>query len=77
MSGADATPDVDVAIRQLFDQQADIQARLTTLLATQHGFNPPHELGMLRHKLQILENIADHHGMWLVPSRDRGVQHVG
>lgn len=62
MSGAHATPDIDIAIRQLLDQQADVQARLAALLATQHGFNPPVELNMLRHKLQVLENVADHHG---------------
>jgi hypothetical protein len=62
MSSADASLDLDQAIRQLLDQQADIQARLAALIATQHGFNPPIELDMLRHKLLVLENVAEHRG---------------
>ncbi|KAL2207369.1 putative C2H2 finger domain protein [Sarocladium strictum] len=63
MSGAETKPDIDTSIRQLLDQQADIRARLASLLATQHGFNPPLELGLLRHKTEILENVANYHGL--------------
>ncbi|KAH6610898.1 zinc finger protein [Trichoderma cornu-damae] len=69
MSGSGPTPDLDVdsAIRQLRDQQADIQARLAALLGShhvfQHGLNLPEELDMLRHKLRVLEDVVDHHGL--------------
>lgn len=63
-------------IRQLLDQQSAIQARLAGLLSArrleqarlqrqqqqQHGFDLPRELGMLRHKIGVLEAVADHHG---------------
>jgi hypothetical protein len=74
MSSVDATSDIDLSIHQLLDQQADIQARLASLLSAQHGFNPPLELGLLRYKLDILENVASHYGMCNSQSRDRGVQ---
>lgn len=63
-TGADpAAPDLDVAIRQLLHQQADIQSRLSVLLAAQHGLEMPLELDMLRHKLRVLEELVDHYGM--------------
>jgi hypothetical protein len=63
-TGADpAAPDVDVAIRQLLNQQADIQSRLSALLAAQHGLDMPVEMDMLRHKLRVLEDLVDRHGM--------------
>lgn len=58
-----AAPDLDVAIRQLLHQQADIQSRLSVLLAAQHGLEMPVELDMLRHKLRVLEELVDHYGM--------------
>lgn len=58
-----ASADVDVAIRQLLDQQADIQTRLAALLATAHRrLDPALELDMLRHKVRILETVVDRHG---------------
>lgn len=62
MSGLEASLDLDVFIRELLNQQAEIQARLAALLVTQHGFNATSELDMLRHKLHVLENIASHRG---------------
>lgn len=62
-TGSDATaPDLDVAIRQLLNQQADIQSRLSVLLAAQHGLEIPVELDMLRHKLRVLEDLVDRYG---------------
>lgn len=57
-----APNELDTAIRQLLEQQADIQARLNVLLAHQHGFDPAHELSMLQHKYQTLERLVHHHG---------------
>lgn len=48
---------VETEIRQLLDQQVNIQARLATLLAVQNGFNVSHELEMLRHKCRVLEEL--------------------
>nr|XP_036583387.1 zinc finger protein [Colletotrichum truncatum]KAF6792430.1 zinc finger protein [Colletotrichum truncatum] len=53
-------PVVDSTIRQLLDQQAEIQARLATLLP-RHGPNIKLELDMLRHKLRCLQVYSDHH----------------
>ncbi|KAK2593594.1 hypothetical protein QQS21_008723 [Conoideocrella luteorostrata] len=60
MSGTDteSTPDLGVAIRQLLDQQAHIQSRLSVLLAAQHGVDLSVELDMLRHKLRVLEDLV-------------------
>ncbi|GAB0132343.1 hypothetical protein EsDP_00000783 [Epichloe bromicola] len=63
MSGTEYAPGIDVAIRQLLDQQAHIESRLSTLLYAQHGLNLPVELDMLRHKVQILENLVVHHDL--------------
>lgn len=66
-TGADhAAPDLGVAIRQLLNQQADIQSRLSVLIAARHGLEIPVELDMLRHKLRVLEDLADHYGMLII-----------
>ncbi|TDZ21982.1 Zinc finger protein RME1 [Colletotrichum orbiculare MAFF 240422] len=54
-------PALDSAIRQLLDQQADIQARLAVLLPAKYGTNVKVELNMLRHKLRALQLYSDHH----------------
>ncbi|KAF4414161.1 hypothetical protein CFRS1_v008629 [Colletotrichum fructicola] len=54
-------PAVDTAIRQLLDQQAEIQARLAALLPAKYGPNVKLELDMLRHKLRVLQTYSDHH----------------
>lgn len=59
-----APNDLDIAIRQLLEQQADIQARLNVLLAHQHGFDPAYELSMLQHKCRTLEGLVHHHGKY-------------
>ncbi|KAK1449669.1 hypothetical protein CMEL01_07005 [Colletotrichum melonis] len=59
---ADLTdPGLDSAIRQLLDQQAEIQARLAALLPAKYGLNAKLELDMLRHKLRVLQAYSDHH----------------
>ncbi|EFY86829.1 zinc finger protein [Metarhizium acridum CQMa 102] len=63
-TGADhAAPDLGVAIRQLLNQQADIQSRLSVLIAARHGLEIPVELDMLRHKLRVLEDLTDHYDL--------------
>ncbi|OBR05129.1 Zinc finger protein [Colletotrichum higginsianum IMI 349063] len=54
-------PGLDSAIRQLLDQQADIQARLAALLPTKYGPNVKLELNMLRHKLRGLQAYSEVH----------------
>jgi hypothetical protein len=68
-SGLEAGPDhdLDLAIRQLLEQQAGIQARLAALVAAKHGFDPRRELDMLRTKLRVLEDIVDRNGMCRCP----------
>ena len=61
-AAAAAAPDVDVAIRKLLDQQADIESRLSVLLASHHRLEIPLELSMLRQKLRILEDLVNRHG---------------
>ncbi|KAG5983261.1 hypothetical protein E4U55_000404 [Claviceps digitariae] len=65
MSGtvADTAPGVDVAIRQLLDQQDHIQSRLSMLLSAQSSLNLPMEIDMLHHKLQILQDLVHHHDL--------------
>ncbi|EXF79616.1 hypothetical protein CFIO01_07298 [Colletotrichum fioriniae PJ7] len=59
---ADLTdPGLDSAIRQLLDQQAEIQARLAALLPAKYGLNVKLELDMLRHKLRVLQAYSEHH----------------
>lgn len=64
MSGAgnDSASDLDLAIRQLLDQQAHIQSRLSVLLAAQQGVDMAVEVDMLRHKLRVLEDLVQRHG---------------
>jgi hypothetical protein len=63
-TGADsAAPELDVTIRQLLNQQADIQSRLSILIAAQHGLELSVEVDMLRHKLRVLQDLVDRHGM--------------
>ncbi len=52
-------PGLEPAIKQLLDQQAEIQARLAALLPQKFGPNIKLELDMLRHKLQVLRAYAD------------------
>ncbi|WYZ42945.1 hypothetical protein EsH8_VI_000644 [Colletotrichum jinshuiense] len=54
-------PGLDGAIRQLLDQQAEIQARLAVLLPAKYGPNVKSELDMLRHKVRALQAYSDHH----------------
>jgi hypothetical protein len=54
-------PALDPAIKQLLDQQAEIQARLAALLPQRYGPNIKMELEMLRHKLRVLRAYADDH----------------
>jgi hypothetical protein len=49
---------LDPAIKQLLDQQAEIQARLAQLLPQKYGPNIRVELEMLRQKLRALEAYA-------------------
>jgi len=63
MSSVENSVELDLDIRQLLDQQADVQARLAALLAKQHGFSSPLELGMIRHKLHVLESLAAQYGL--------------
>ncbi|KAI0478741.1 hypothetical protein GGR56DRAFT_338597 [Xylariaceae sp. FL0804] len=51
-------PALDPTIRRLFEQQADIQARLAALLPAKYGPDSKLELDMLRHKLRALEVYA-------------------
>jgi hypothetical protein len=51
-------PALDAAIKQLLDQQAEIQAKLAQLLPQKYGPNIKVELDMLRHKLLVLEAYA-------------------
>lgn len=51
-------PALDPAIKQLLDQQAEIQAKLAQLLPHKYGPNIKVELDMLRHKLLALEAYA-------------------
>ncbi|KAH6630659.1 hypothetical protein B0J18DRAFT_407882 [Chaetomium sp. MPI-SDFR-AT-0129] len=54
-------PSLDPAIKQLLDQQAEIQARLAALLPQKYGPNVKLELDMLRHKFRVLRAYADDH----------------
>jgi hypothetical protein len=52
-------PALDPAIKQLLDQQAEIQAKLAALLPQKYGPNIKLELEMLRHKLRVLRAYAE------------------
>lgn len=53
---------LDSAIRQLLEQEADIQARLAALLPAKYGPNVSMELAMLRYKLRALKSYFQRHG---------------
>lgn len=53
--------DLETQIRQLLDQQAEIQSRLATLFSAHYGFDPSLELEMLRHKCRVLEDVVQHY----------------
>ncbi|RYP46703.1 hypothetical protein DL768_007136 [Monosporascus sp. mg162] len=52
-------PFLDPTIRDLFQQQAEIQAKIAALLPAQNLPNSTQELDMLRHKLKALQEFAD------------------
>ncbi|KAH6660562.1 hypothetical protein BKA67DRAFT_548440 [Truncatella angustata] len=54
-------PSLDPTIRQLFQQQAEIQAKLAALLPNRYVPNSKLELAMLRLKLKALETYAESH----------------
>lgn len=51
-------PSLDPTIRLLFEQQAEIQAKLAALLPAKYVPNSRLELDMLRRKLRSLETYA-------------------
>lgn len=51
-------PSLDPTIRRLFEQQAEIQAKLAALLPARYVPNGRLEIDMLQHKLRALENYA-------------------
>ncbi|KAI1336462.1 hypothetical protein F5Y15DRAFT_427102 [Xylariaceae sp. FL0016] len=51
-------PSLDPTIRHLFEQQAEIQAKLAALLPAKYVPSSKLELDMLRHKLKALETFA-------------------
>lgn len=59
-------PSLEPTIRSLFQQQAEIQAKLAALLPNNHVPNTKLELDMLRYKLKTLEAYAE--GQNLSPS---------
>jgi hypothetical protein len=56
-------PSLDPTIRRLFEQQAEIQAKLATLLPVRYTPSGRVELDMLRHKLRALETYAHSQSM--------------
>lgn len=48
-------------VRDLLQQQADIQARLASLVPTEYAPNNLVELDMLRQKLRVLQAAAESH----------------
>ncbi|RYO76520.1 hypothetical protein DL762_002088 [Monosporascus cannonballus] len=52
-------PFLDPTIRDLFQQQAEIQAKIAALLPAQYLPNSTQELDMLRHKLRALQEFVD------------------
>ncbi|RYP04184.1 hypothetical protein DL765_010285 [Monosporascus sp. GIB2] len=52
-------PFLDPTIRDLFQQQAEIQAKIAALLPAQYLPNSTQELDMLRHKLKALQEFVD------------------
>lgn len=54
-------PSLESTIKQLLDQQAEIETRLAALLPQKYGPNIKLELEMLRHKLRVLQAYAHDH----------------
>lgn len=52
-------PFLDPTIRDLFQQQAEIQAKIAALLPTRYPPNTTIELDMLRHKFKALQSFVD------------------
>ena len=52
-------PFLDPTIRDLFQQQAEIQAKIAALLPTRYPPNTAIELDMLRHKFKALQSFVD------------------
>ncbi|KAL1839008.1 hypothetical protein VTJ49DRAFT_1983 [Mycothermus thermophilus] len=63
-------PSLEPTIKQLLDQQAEIQARLAALLPQKYGPNIKLELEMLRHKLRVLQAYAHDHQLAISPLSD-------
>ena len=59
-------PALDLTIRQLFEQQADIQAKLAALLPAKYVPNSHLERNMLRLKLMALEIYAQNQSQYIV-----------
>lgn len=57
-------PSLDPTIRRLFEQQAEIQAKLAALLPARYMPSGRLELTMLRHKLRALETYARSRSMF-------------
>ena len=57
-------PSLDPTIRRLFEQQAEIQAKLAALLPARRMPNGQLELAMLRHKLHALETYVRSQSMY-------------
>ncbi|KAI0139810.1 hypothetical protein BJ166DRAFT_473481 [Pestalotiopsis sp. NC0098] len=60
-------PALDQTVRQLLEQQADIQAKLAALLPAKYVPNSKLELGMLRLKLRALEAYAQNQNLPVTP----------
>lgn len=60
-------PALDQTVRQLLEQQADIQAKLAALLPAKYVPNSKLELGMLRLKLRALEAYAQNQNLSVTP----------
>ena len=52
-------PFLDPTIRDLFQQQAEIQAKIAALLPARYSPNTAVELDMLRHKFKALQGFVD------------------
>lgn len=62
-------PSLDPTIRKLFEQQAEIQAKLAALLPAKYVPNGKFELDMLRLKLRALETYAENQSEPLIRHR--------
>lgn len=57
-----ASPDVESLIQKLLAQKAEIQKSLDALLINKYALDSHRELSMLRHKLDILQDVVEYHG---------------